>query len=449
MKTTTTRPTSDTLLAEMMLLHPKLIDLSLGRVERLLGKLGHPEKKLPPVVHIAGTNGKGSVTAYLRAMLEAAGKRVHVYTSPHLVRFHERISLAGDDGRSRAIDENSLVDVLLRVRAVNDGDDITQFEITTAAAFLAFSERPADIVLLEVGLGGRLDATNVIKHPALTVIMPISMDHAEKLGPTLGKIATEKAGILKRGTTGIVSQQPVEVNAVIEARAQKVGAPLVVWGQDFDAYEQSGRMVVQLNEELLDLPLPALAGRHQIVNAGTAVAAAVKLGRAQPALAIDEDAIGRGLRTVEWPARMQRLTSGPLPAILGPEAELWLDGGHNPAAGDMLADTLATFEEKSPKPVYLVVGMMGQKDALGFLAPFRGLVRGVYTVPIPGAHEAPHSQEKLAEVAQSAGLQATDRTGIVDALQTIAALPKGPKRVLICGSLYLAGHVLTLQEQGI
>ena len=449
MTTRIKRPTSDALLAEMMLLHPKLIDLSLGRVERLLGKLGHPEKKLAPVVHIAGTNGKGSVTAYLKAILEAAGKRVHAYTSPHLVRFHERITLAGPDGISHDISEASLVDVLMRVRAVNDGDNITQFEITTAAAFLAFSETPADIVLLEVGLGGRLDATNVIAHPALTVITPISMDHAEKLGPTLAKIAAEKAGILKRGSTGIVSQQPSDVLDVIEAKAKKVGAPLVVWGRDFDAYEQSGRLVVQLNEELLDLPLPALAGRHQIVNAGTAVAAAVKLGRKVPALGLDERAIEVGLRTVQWPARMQRLTNGPLPAILGPDAELWLDGGHNPAAGDMLADTLATFEERSPKPVFLVVGMMGQKDALGFLAPFRGLVRSVYTVPIPGAFEAPHSQENLAEVAQSAGLQAADRNGIVDALKTIAALPAGPKRVLICGSLYLAGHVLTLQEQGI
>jgi dihydrofolate synthase/folylpolyglutamate synthase len=446
MTTRTKRPTSDALLAEMMLLHPKLIDLSLGRVERLLGKLGHPEKKLAPVVHIAGTNGKGSVTAYLKAMLQAAGKRVHTYTSPHLVRFHERITLAGNDGISHAIDEVSLVDVLMRVRAINDGDDITQFEITTAAAFLAFSEVPADLVLLEVGLGGRLDATNVFKQPVLTIITPISMDHAEKLGPTLEKIAAEKAGILKRGATGIISQQPNEVLDVIEAKAYKVAAPLVVWGRDFDAYEQSGRLVVQLNEELLDLPLPALAGRHQIINAGTAVAAAVKLGRKIPGLGLDERAIEIGLRTVEWPARMQRLTNGLLPKILGPDAELWLDGGHNPAAGDMLADTLATFEEKAPKPVYLVVGMMGQKDALGFLAPFRGLVRGVYTVPIPGAHEAPHSQEKLAEVAHSAGLQAVDREGIVDALQTIAALPKGPKRVLICGSLYLAGHVLTLQE---
>ena len=449
MTATIKRPTSDALLAEMMLLHPKLIDLSLGRVHRLLGKLGHPETKLPPVVHIAGTNGKGSVTAYLKAMIEASGKRVHAYTSPHLVRFHERIVLAGRDGAARAIDEDALVDVLMRVRAVNDGDDITQFEITTAAAFLAFSETPADIVLLEVGLGGRLDATNVIANPALTIITPISMDHAEKLGPTLRQIATEKAGILKAGTAGIVSQQCEDVLQVIEDRARKVGASLTIYGQDFDAYEQSGRLVVQLNEELLDLPLPALAGRHQITNAGTAVAAAVTLQRQLPNLGLDEAVIARGLRTVEWPARMQRLTSGPLPDVLGPQSELWLDGGHNPAAGEMLADTLAGFEEKSPKPVYLVVGMMGQKDALGFLAPFRGLVRGIYTVPIPGAYETPHSQENLAEIAQSAGLQAVDCESVVSALETIAALPQSPKRVLVCGSLYLAGHVLTLQENGL
>jgi dihydrofolate synthase/folylpolyglutamate synthase len=446
MTSSTTRPTSDALLADMMLLHPKLIDLSLGRVERLLAKLGHPENKLPPVVHIAGTNGKGSVTAYLRAFAEAAGKRVHVYTSPHLVRFHERISLAGDDGKSHPIDEDLLVDVLTRVHAVNDGDDITQFEITTAAAFLAFSERPADVLLLEVGLGGRLDATNVIAEPALTVITPISMDHAEKLGPTLAKIAFEKSGILKRGVPGIISQQSDDVLAVLESRARAIKTSLTVWGRDYDAYEQTGRLVVQQNDRLLDLPLPALIGRHQIINAGTAVAAALTLGERIPSLAIDEAALEAGLRSVEWPARMQRLTSGPLPEILGDETELWLDGGHNPAAGDMLADTLATLDEKSPKPVYLIFGMMGQKDALGFLAPFRGLVRAIYTVPIPGAHEAPHNEENLAEVARGAGMQALDRKNVIDALQTIAGLSKGPKRVLICGSLYLAGHVLTLQK---
>lgn len=446
MVTKVERPTSDALLAQMKLFHPKLIDLSLGRVERLLGKLGHPEDRLPPVVHVAGTNGKGSVCAYLRAMLEAAGKRVHVYTSPHLVRFHERIRLAGPGGASAPIGEDELVDVLMRVNAVNDGDDITQFEITTAAAFLAFAETPADVLLLEVGLGGRLDASNVIKKPALTVITPISMDHAEKLGPTLAKIAGEKAGILKSGVTGVIAAQDDEVMRVIETRANVLGARLIVSGRDYDAYEQNGRLVVQREDRLLDLPLPALVGRHQIANAGTAVAAALSLSAEHPELAVDEAALEAGLRVVEWPARMQRLKSGPLPEILGPECELWLDGGHNPAAGDMLADTLASLEEKAPKPTYLVVGMMGQKDALGFLAPFRGLVRAIYTVPIPGAHEAPHSEESLAEIARNAGLNAIDRPGVREALETIANLHEGEKRVLICGSLYLAGHVLAMQE---
>ncbi len=369
-----------------MLLHPKLIDLSLGRVERLLAKLGHPERKLPPVVHIAGTNGKGSVTAYLRAFIEAAGKRVHVYTSPHLVRFHERIALAGPDGKARPIDEDSLVDVLMRVQAVNDGDDITQFEITTAAAFLAFSETPADVLLLEVGLGGRLDATNVIPDPALTVITPISMDHAEKLGPTLGKIAAEKAGHSETRTLPASSRsKPIDVLSVIEARASAIGADLTVWGRDYDAYEQTGRLIVQQADRLLDLPLPALIGQASDRQRRNRRRRSAYAGRKNAGARASTNGPSKsGLRTVEWPARMQRLVSGPLPDILGDDAELWLDGGHNPAAGDMLADTLAALDEKSPKPVYLIVGMMGQKDALGFLAPFRGLVRAIYTVPIPG-----------------------------------------------------------------
>lgn len=431
-----------------MLLHPKLIDLSLGRVERLLHRLGKPETKLPPVIHIAGTNGKGSVTAYIKAMLEAAGRRVHVYTSPHLVRFHERIVLATGDGSAQPIAEDALVDVLMRVREVNDGDDITQFEITTAAAFLAFSETLADVLLLEVGLGGRLDATNVIAKPALSVITPISLDHAEKLGPTLSKIAAEKAGILKAGTPGVIASQPDEVLSVIEARAHALGAPLVVMGRDFDAYEQTGRLVVQMEDRLLDLPLPALVGRHQIVNAGVAVASVLQLGDRIGGEAIAETAIAEGLRTVSWPARMQHLRTGPLVDLLGPGDELWLDGGHNPAAGEMLADTLASLDERAPKPIYVVIGMMGQKDALGFLAPFRGLVRALYTVPIPGVHEAPHSEDKLAEIARNAGLKAAAQSDVVSALAAINAQDRAPKRVLICGSLYLAGHVLGLQQNG-
>ena len=426
----------------MRLLHPKLIDLSLGRVERLLAKLGDPHKALPPVVHIAGTNGKGSVTAYLKAMLTAAGHRVHVYTSPHLVRFHERIELAGPDGLTRPIAEDDLVDVLSRTQTVNSGGDITQFEITTAAAFLAFAEHPADVVLIEVGLGGRLDATNVIEKPALTVLTPISLDHAEKLGCTLEKIAAEKAGILKRGARCIVSQQDDEVHDVITRAAARIGAPLFAWGREYEAFEQRGRLIVQKEDRLLDLPLPALIGPHQIVNAGTAVAAALALDT----LTVDEAAIERGLVAARWPARMQRIDSGPLPSLLRPGSELWLDGGHNPAAGLHLAQTLADLEERAPKPVYLVVGMLGLKDAAGFLGAFRGLARHVVGVPIPGSHEAPFTPEALAAAARSVSLSGEPAPSVEAALKRIEALDPGPKRILITGSLYLAGHVLALQE---
>ncbi len=439
-------PTSAKLLAEMKLLHPQLIDLSLGRVERLLDKLGSPHTKLPPVVHVAGTNGKGSVTAYLKAMLEASGARVHVYTSPHLVRFHERIELAGASGKSLPIGEATLVDILTRTQATNGSDDVTQFEITTAAAFLAFAEQPADVLLLEVGLGGRLDATNVVDRPVLDVITPISLDHSEKLGATLAKIAFEKAGILRSGVPAIVSQQEPEAEDVIRSEALRVGAPLIVWGEHFDAYEQRGRLVVQSEELLLDLPLPSLIGRHQVVNAGTAVAAALRLGQSLPQLGLGERAIEQGLTAARWPARMQRLDAGPLPSLLRPGAELWLDGGHNPAAGRALAQTMADLEERSPKPLHLIVGMMGLKDAGGFLSAFRGLASHVVTVPIPGAHEAPHAPETLAETAREVGLKAESATDVAAALKRTDAYEPGPKRILICGSLYLAGHVLGLQE---
>jgi dihydrofolate synthase/folylpolyglutamate synthase len=439
-------PTSAKLLAQMKLLHPQLIDLSLGRVERLLGKLGNPHTKLPPVVHIAGTNGKGSVTAYLKAILEAAGARVHVYTSPHLVRFHERIELAGPSGKAAPIGEETLVDVLTRTQATNGSDDVTQFEITTAAAFLAFAEHPADVLLLEVGLGGRLDATNVVAHPALNIITPISLDHSEKLGATLPKIAAEKAGILRRGVPAVISQQEPDAEDIIRAEALRVGAPLIVWGEQYDAYEQRGRLVVQLEELLLDLPLPGLIGRHQVINAGTAVAAALRLAADLPQLGLGERAIEQGITSARWPARMQRLDSGPMPSLLKPGSELWLDGGHNPAAGRALAQTMADLEERSPKPLHLIVGMMGLKDAGGFLSAFRGLVSHVVTVPIPGAHEAPHAPETLAETAREVGLRAESAADVATALKRTDAYEPGAKRILICGSLYLAGHVLGLQE---
>jgi dihydrofolate synthase/folylpolyglutamate synthase len=371
---------------------------------------------------------------------------VHVYTSPHLVRFHERIQLAGADGKAHPIGEETLIDVLTRTQAINGRDDITQFEITTAAAYLAFAEQPADLLLLEVGLGGRLDATNVIEQPALDIITPISLDHSEKLGATLELIAAEKAGIMRRGVPVVVAQQDEDAEDVIRKAAAAAGAPLIIWGENFDAYEQRGRLVVQSEEELVDLPLPALIGRHQIVNAGTAVAAALQLRQRLPSLRIDEWAIEKGLTTVRWPARMQRLDSGPLPSLLGPGCELWLDGGHNPAAARALAQTLADLEERAPKPVHLIVGMMGLKDSACFLSAFRGLARHVVTVPIPGAHETPHTPEVLAETAQGAGLEAEAADGVEVALKRTDQYEPGPKRILICGSLYLAGHVLGLQE---
>ena len=432
---------SSAILERFRVLYPREIDLSLDRMRVLMSRLGSPEQRLPPVIHIAGTNGKGSVTAMLKAMLEAAGRRVHVYTSPHLIRFNERIVVAGPGAKSLPIPEDRLIELLERVERVNGTDPMTFFEITTAAAFLAFAETPADAVLLEVGLGGRLDATNVIARPRLSIITPVSIDHADKLGGTLAKIAAEKAGILKGGVRGVISRQEEAALEVIRAAAQRVRCPLSVWGEDFEAFEQRGRMVFQSADRLLDLPRPALVGTHQIVNAGTAIAAALELAD----LGLDERAIERGLLSAEWPARMQRLVSGPLATGLQPGTELWLDGGHNPAGAAAIADTLASLEERAPKPLFLIVGLMGQKDAAGFLSPFRGLARHITAVPIPGAHEAPHAPHMLAQLAIPLGFAAGTAQSVREAIAKIEAAP-GAKRILICGSLYLAGHVLALQQ---
>ena len=435
--------TSDQVLAELKGLHPRRIDLSLGRIERLLEKLGHPQNRLPPVIHVAGTNGKGSLTAYLKAMLQAAGRRVHVYTSPHLIRFHERIELAGGAGdRAQPIAEGALVDYLTRAEHANAGDLVTFFEITTAAAFLAFAEHPADALILEVGLGGRLDATNVVSRPALSVITPISLDHTEWLGATIDEIAREKAGILKPGVRAVISQQPFEALGAITACAQAVGAPLTIWGQDYEAFEQRGRLIYQSAEQLMDLPLPALIGQHQIVNAGTAIAAAQHL----KALGLGEaSSIERGLVEVRWPARMQRLAKGPLAQQVDNGSELWLDGGHNPAGGAAIAQTLGELEERAPKPVGLVLGMLDSKDAAGFLAPFAGLVRHVRTVPIAGT-EAAQDATALARVAANMGLAARPAADVESAVLELMAAEAAPIRILICGSLYLAGQVLAQQD---
>lgn len=428
---------SDTLLERLKKLHPQSIDLSLGRIERLLVALGNPQDKLPPVVHVAGTNGKGSTLAFIRAIAESLGKGVHVYTSPHLVDFHERIVLAGPHGAA-PVSEEVLVDCLARAEAANGGELITLFEITTAAAFLAFAEAPADLLLLETGLGGRLDATNMVEKPLLTIITPISIDHVSFLGETLAEIAGEKAGILKPGVPCIVGRQPTEAFDVIARKADEVGAPLHVFGRDFDVYEQQGRLVFQTASRLLDLPLPRLAGRHQIDNAGTAIAAAsVAFGDGLTQRALED-----GIAQAQWPARLERLPVGGLHAYLEDGTEIWLDGGHNEAGGQAVANALAELDERVPRPVHVVWGMMETKDARRFIAPFKGLVERIYTVPIPDEPNA-FAAEPLAEMARAEGFDAVAVSSVPEALLRSAS-GGVPARVLICGSLYLAGHVLRL-----
>ena len=429
------------LLDRLKELHPQSIDLSLGRIERLLAALDHPERKLPPVIHVAGTNGKGSLLAFLRAIAEAMGRRVHVYTSPHLVNFHERIVLAGERG-SAPIAEEKLLDCLARAEAANNGALITLFEITTAAGLLAFAETPADLLLLETGLGGRLDATNVVEKPLLTAITPISIDHVSFLGETIAAIAGEKAGILKRGVPCVVGRQEAEALDVIERRAAELDAPLFVFGRDFDAYEQQGRLVFQTEARLLDLPLPRLKGRHQIDNAASAIASAgIIFGDTLSAASLEQ-----GLSHAVWPARLERLPEGALYSCVGEGTEIWLDGGHNPAGGKAIAQAVAELEERVPRPVHLIWGMMETKDAHAFVAPFKGLIERVYTVPIPDEANAFDAQA-LAEIAASEGFEVVAATSVPHALlQSQAALSR-PGRVLICGSLYLAGHVLRLHRE--
>ncbi|HAR50400.1 folylpolyglutamate synthase/dihydrofolate synthase family protein [Roseovarius nubinhibens] len=416
--------TSDVILERMMSLHPKIIDLTLDRVWRLLEALGNPQDDLPPVIHIAGTNGKGSTQAMIRAGLEAAGKRVHAYTSPHLARFHERIRLAGN-----LISEADLTAVLDECYAANGGESITYFEITTCAAILAMARTPADYTLLEVGLGGRLDATNVIAKPALTVITPVSIDHEQFLGNTLAKIAGEKAGIIKRGVPCVVGPQPDEALAVIEDVAARNGAPLLAQGQHWHVSEERERLVFQDDNGLADLPLPNLPGAHQIDNAGAALAALRHLG-------FDAAAQEAAVSQAQWPARMQRLSEGPLPALV-PEAELWLDGGHNAAAGEALGRHLSRLPER---PTYLICGMLNTKDVTGYLRPLGLVSEHLYAVSIPGEANT-LSAEATAEAAQSVALGASVAGSVQDALAQISA--KAPQaRILICGSLYLAGHVL-------
>ena len=423
--------TSDIILTRMMSLHPKVIDLTLDRVWQLLEQLGNPQDRLPPVVHIAGTNGKGSTQAMIRAGLEARGKSVHAYTSPHLARFHERIRLAG-----KLIDEADLTALLDRVEQTNGDVPITYFEITTVAALLAFADTAADYTLLEVGLGGRLDATNVVANPALTVITPVDLDHQSFLGDTLPLIAAEKAGIIKRGVTCVVGPQHDAALEVIEDRAARLGAPLLAHGQHWQVSEERGRLIYQDERGLLDLPLPVLPGPHQIGNAGMAIAALRHLTGDQA-----EEACEAAVTRVSWPARMQRLTEGTLVDLAAP-AELWLDGGHNPAAGRMLAQTL---NELPPKPTHLICGMLNTKDITGYLTPLAQQAITLTAVSIPG-ETATIPADETARIAAEAGIAATTAPDVQTALRALSA--RGPVRVLICGSLYLAGHVLRLNGSG-
>jgi len=433
----------DSTVARLTTLHPKLIDLTLDRMWRMLAALGDPQRQLPPVVHVAGTNGKGSTIAFMRAILEAAGLAVHVYTSPHLVRFNERFRLGGKNsigsgGEGRLASDAELADVLEECERVNAGAPITVFEITTAAGLLLFARHPADVLLLEVGLGGRLDATNVIERPLASVITPVSLDHAEHLGHTVGEIAGEKAGILKAGVPAVVAAQPREVLAAIERQAARVKAPIRIAGEDWTATEERGRLVYQDDTGLLDLPAPKLYGRHQFENAGVAIAAL----RAVTSFKLAPAAFETGIAKADWPARMQRLAQGPLASLVPPGGELWLDGGHNADGGRAIANALADLEERVSRPLVLVIGMLASKDCESFLRNFAGLARRIVAVSIPH-QEKSLPAERIAEVARDVGIPAQSAEDVGSALAAISRFElTPPPRILITGSLYLAGEVL-------
>ena len=425
---------------ELMALHPKGFDLSLDRIRRLLEVLGNPHEKLPPVIHIAGTNGKGSATAFCRALLEAAGLAVHVHTSPHLVAWHERYRIGVRNGRSAIVDDELFADALRRVAAANAGQTITVFEILTAVTFLLFSEQPADAVILEVGLGGRFDATNVVDKPAVSVIMPISLDHQPYLGDRVELIAAEKAGIMKRGCPVVIGRQ--EYDAALEVlsdTASRLSCPVAIYGQDYSGHEEFGRLIYEDEFGLADLPLPRLPGRHQIANAAAAIRAVKAAG-----FALTDAMIEKAMSTVDWPGRLQRLSEGRLLALAPQGSEVWVDGGHNPGAGEVIAEAMAGFEERQARPLYLVIGMINTKDPIGYFRAFADIAEHVFTVPIRGT-DAGLDPVVLAQAAFDAGLIAEPMGSVEEALVEIAqrhTSEEEPPRILIGGSLYLVGNVL-------
>jgi dihydrofolate synthase/folylpolyglutamate synthase len=434
-----TTKTADREIELLMALHPKGFDLSLERVTRLLDRLGNPERRLPPVIHIAGTNGKGSAAAFSRALLEASGLGVHVHTSPHLVNWHERYRLAAPGG-GQLVEDKLLAETVARVAKANAGEKITVFEILTAVGFVLFSEHPADAAVIEVGLGGRFDATNVISDPAAALIMSISIDHQAYLGDRVELIAAEKAGIIKPGRPVVVGAQDSETaqNVIVET-ADRLGAPVTIYGQDYLAHEENGRMIYQDEQGLLDLSPPKLPGRHQFANAAAAIAAVKAAG-----FEVSHRAADRAMSTVDWPGRMQRLTQGALVELAPRGAEIWLDGGHNPSAGVVIAEALAEQEERSPRPLFLIAGMINTKDQTGFFSAFKGIARHVFTVPV-GSSESSVPNTELALRAADAGLSAEPVSSVANALMLLRDTwndAERPPRILICGSLYLAGEVL-------
>lgn len=433
------KPSLDALIGRLSALHQRRIDLGLERMHRLLERLGHPERKLPPVIHVAGTNGKGSTVAYLRATLEAAGLRVHAYTSPYLVRINECFRL-GRVGGGVLVSDDELRAALEEVERVNAGEPATVFELKTAAAFHLFAQNPADAVLLEVGLGGRLDSTNVVDAPAACVITPVSMDHTDFLGNTLASIAGEKAAIIKRGVPVVCAEQTPEATAVIEAQAKRMRAPLFAASESWHVNVEHGRLVYSDERGLMDLAAPRLFGRHQFDNAGLAIATL----RAISAFKVNQAAFEAGILSAEWPARMQRLTSGALLSWRPQGSEIWLDGGHNAEGGRVAAAALGDLEERVSRPLVVIAGMMANKDAKAFLANFAGLTRHIIAVPIPDTENA-MPVDRLADAVRSLGMRVEIAPGIEDALRALSRLAyEVPPRILITGSLYLAGHVLGL-----
>lgn len=430
---------ADAEIEKLMGLHPKGYDLSLDRIRRLLEVLGNPHLKLPPVIHVAGTNGKGSASAFCRALLEAQGLSVHVHTSPHLVRWHERYRIGVKGGPGQIVDDELFADALRRVAAANGGKPITVFEILTAVTFILFSEQPADVVVLEVGLGGRFDATNVVEKPAVCIIQPISLDHQAYLGDRVELIAAEKAGIMKRGVPVVIGHQEFDgAKDVLIGTAERLGCPLTVFAQDFLAYEEFGRLVYQDEFGLMDLPLPRLPGRHQIGNAATAIRAVKAAG-----YSVTEEIAEKAMLSVEWPGRLQRLTEGRLVERAPAGAEIWLDGGHNPGAGEVIAEAMASMEERQARPLHLVIGMINTKDPIGFFRAFVDIAHNVYTVPITGS-DVGLDPVALAQSAAEAGLKALPMESLGQALDAIRERSEDgvPPRIMIGGSLYLAGNVL-------